>query len=289
MEQVAEMPLDAGTERRSVSLAANLLRRAGSAAVALPALLAIVLWGPGWAFAGLVIAVASLAHWEFARMFQRAGQPALPWLGLLAGAGVTASFMAPAAAPFALTGAALVILAAPLWRPAGAPVSWQPGAVSLLAVLYVNWLLGYALPLRALADGVEWVLLVLLVTWLGEAAAYLAGSTLGRRALAPALSPRKTVEGALAQLVVSALAALLARAWFHPGLGTLEALALGGLLGAVGQVGDLAESAIKRSLGTKDTGGLLPGHGGMLDRIDSLLFNVPVLFCYAAWGRALAP
>jgi phosphatidate cytidylyltransferase len=287
MGRTAEMSLDAGMGRSGASLAADLLRRAASAAVALPALLAVVVWAPGWAFAALVVGVASLAHWELGRMFRRAGHPSLSWVGVLAGACVTASFLAPAAAPVVLTGAVLVTLAAPLWRQAGAPVAWQPGAVSLLGILYVNWLLGHALPLRAQPDGVEWILLLLLVTWLGEAAAYLAGSTLGRRALAPVLSPRKTVEGAVAQLLVSALAALLAQAWFHPGLGPIEALAVGGMLGVVGQVGDLAESAIKRSLGTKDTGGLLPGHGGMLDRIDSLLFNVPVLFCYAAWGRAL--
>jgi phosphatidate cytidylyltransferase len=159
--------------------------------------------------------------------------------------------------------------------------------VTLLAVLYVNWLLGHALPIRALPDGVEWLLMLLLVTWLGEAAAYLAGTTLGRRALAPALSPRKTVEGAVAQVVVSALAGLLAHAWFHPSLGAVQGLALGALLGVVGQAGDLAESAIKRSLGAKDSGALLPGHGGMLDRIDSLLFNVPALYCCTAWGRGI--
>ncbi len=244
------------------------------------------MWAPAWMFAALVVLVASLAQWEFTRMFQRAGQPALPRLGLAAGAIVTASFLLPGVTVLAIAAAVLLVVAAPLWRPAGAPVAWQPGAVTLLGVLYVNGLLGYALPLRALPDGVDWLLLLFLVTWLGEAAAYLAGSTLGRRALAPALSPKKTVEGAAAQIVVSALAAVLAQAWFHEGLGTIEALALGALLGVVGQVGDLAESALKRSVGTKDSGGVLPGHGGMLDRIDSLLFNVPVLFCYAAWARS---
>jgi phosphatidate cytidylyltransferase len=151
----------------------------------------------------------------------------------------------------------------------------------------VSGLLGWALPLRAADAGVEWILLLLLVTWTGETAAYLVGRTLGRHRLAPVLSPRKTVEGAAAQIAGSVLAALVAQAWFHPGLAVGEAAALGALLGVVGQVGDLAESALKRSLGAKDAGGLLPGHGGMLDRVDSLLFNTPVLCCYAAWGRTL--
>ena len=94
------------------------------------------------------------------------------------------------------------------------------------------------------------------------------------------MSPRKTVEGAAAQVVVSVLAAMLLRAWLVPYWSVLQASLAGLLLGVVGQVGDLAESVIKRSLNTKDTGGLIPGHGGVLDRLDSLLFNVPALVYY---------
>jgi phosphatidate cytidylyltransferase len=134
---------------------------------------------------------------------------------------------------------------------------------------------------------VEWILLLVSVTWLGETAAYLVGSTLGRHKLAPSISPRKTVEGAVAQLGVSMLAALGARAWFFPALSVESAIVVGLLLGVVGQAGDLMESAIKRSVDTKDTGRLIPGHGGMLDRMDSLLVNTPVLFYYATYGRSL--
>jgi phosphatidate cytidylyltransferase len=109
----------------------------------------------------------------------------------------------------------------------------------------------------------------------------------GRHKLAPAISPRKTVEGALAQLVMSVLAALGARATFFPALSLESAVVVGLLLGVVGQAGDLLESAIKRSVGTKDTGRLIPGHGGMLDRVDSLLVNTPVLFYYATYARSL--
>ncbi len=287
MGRVQPVPLDTGARRASTSTALELARRVGSTAVALPALLAVVVWAPAWAFVGLVVAVAARAQWELLRMFERAGHPTLTRPGLVLGAAVTASFVQPALAAAGLTLAALVLLAAPLGRPAGAPVAWQPSAITLLSVCYVCWLLGHAVPLHAAPAGVEWILLLLLVTWTGDTAAYVVGSTLGRRRLAPVLSPRKTVEGAAAQVVVSALAALGGRAWFHPGLGAGEAVALGAVLGLVGQAGDLAESALKRSLGAKDAGGLLPGHGGMLDRIDSLLFNTPVLFGYVAWGRGL--
>jgi phosphatidate cytidylyltransferase len=125
------------------------------------------------------------------------------------------------------------------------------------------------------------------VTWLGETAAYIVGSIVGRHPLAPVISPRKTVEGAVAQLGVSILAAVAAHAWFFRALPLGQALTVGAVLGVVGQVGDLVESALKRSVGTKDTGQLIPGHGGLLDRIDSLLFNTPVLFYCASHGRML--
>jgi phosphatidate cytidylyltransferase len=97
------------------------------------------------------------------------------------------------------------------------------------------------------------------------------------------ISPRKTVEGAVGQLAASIVAAAALGAWLLPQWPMSTAIVGGALLGVVGQVGDLAESVIKRSLGVKDTGGLIPGHGGVLDRLDGLLFNAPALFYYASW------
>ena len=121
------------------------------------------------------------------------------------------------------------------------------------------------------------------VTWIGESAAYLVGSALGRHRLAPVISPRKTVEGAVTQLLTSVVASLALASWPLPEWPPGAALGAGALLGVVGQVGDLAESVIKRSVGAKDTGSLIPGHGGALDRLDSLLFNAPALFYFATW------
>jgi phosphatidate cytidylyltransferase len=102
--------------------------------------------------------------------------------------------------------------------------------------------------------------------------------------LAPAISPNKTVEGAAAQIAASLLGALVLAAWLLPEWSFARTLGAGLLLGIVGQVGDLAESVIKRSVGVKDTGDLIPGHGGLLDRVDGLLMNVPALYYYAALG-----
>jgi phosphatidate cytidylyltransferase len=132
------------------------------------------------------------------------------------------------------------------------------------------------------------VLFLVGVTWFGETAAYAVGSMIGRRKLAPVISPKKTVEGAVAQVVASVVAALVLAPWLVPGWSLAVAAGVGLVLGVVGQIGDLAESVIKRSLGTKDTGGLIPGHGGMLDRIDSLLFNAPVLYQLIAFTGAPA-
>jgi phosphatidate cytidylyltransferase len=206
-------------------------------------------------------------------------------LGVVAGSAVTAAFAAagmlpPFALPTAvLTAAVLVVLAAAIWR--GPAPSTEPAANTLLAVLYVGWLLGYGILLHQTSSrGDALVLFVVGVTWVGETMAYMVGSTLGRHKLAPVISPRKTVEGAVAQVVAAVLTAAALGAWLLPECGLGVAVAGGALLGVVGQVGDLAESVVKRSVGAKDTGGIIPGHGGVLDRIDSLLFNLPAAFYF---------
>lgn len=258
-----------------------LLKRVLSTVVLLPVFIGIVVLGPVWVFGAMVVLVSAVAQWEFTGMFERAGVRTFRWFGLVGGTGLTASFALPVSERVAFTAVLLGVLLAALGRPRGAPIAWEPAAVTLLGIAYVNWLLGYGFWLRDLPAGADWVLLLVWVTWLGETAAYLVGSTLGRTRLAPMISPRKTVEGALAQLVVSVLAAVVAQVWFFTEMGFARAVGAGALLGVVGQVGDLVESMLKRSVGTKDTGTLLPGHGGFLDRLDSLLFNTPALYYYA--------
>lgn len=257
-----------------------LAKRVLSAAVLLPVFVWIVAWAPGGVFAAMIVLLGALGQWEFLRMFQRAGVPVLPAVGTLGGAAVTASFAMPRMVPLALTLVVLGVLAAGLATVGGAARSWEPMAITLAGVGYVNWLLGHAVELHALPGGVHWILVLVWVTWIGETAAYAVGSTVGRHRLAPTVSPKKTVEGALAQLLISPVAALAAQMWLGATLSALEAIAVGLALGVAGQAGDLVESALKRGVGTKDTGHLIPGHGGILDRLDGLLFNTPVLFYY---------
>jgi phosphatidate cytidylyltransferase len=274
-------PAEAATSRGSAALAKRVL----STAVLLPAFVWVVAWAPAAVFVGMVTLLGALGQWEFLRMFQRAGVPVLTPVGVVGGAIVTASFAVPSMLPVTLSVVVLGILVAGLARTGGSARSWEPMAIALAGVCYVNWLLGHAVELHALAAGVQWILLLVWVTWIGETAAYLIGSTIGRHRLAPTVSPKKTVEGALAQLVISPVAALVAQLWMGPTLSPAEAVGVGLVLGVVGQAGDLVESAIKRGVGTKDTGQLIPGHGGILDRLDGLLFNTPVLFYYVAYTR----
>ena len=276
-------------------------KRIGSSVVLIPLFAWITLFAPPWVFQLLVVAASVVACLELARMVERTGRPISTWLTVGVGGALTASF---ATSLYAIAGAGgrmlrwmptpelvlvlgvALVCSAPLWTPG--PPRVESTANTLFGAIYVGWLLGYAIWLQAGAGGPQLVLFLVGVTWAGESAAYLVGSSIGRHRLAPILSPRKTVEGAVAQVIVSVVAALALAAWLLPGCSLARAAGAGVLLGVIGQVGDLAESAIKRSVGTKDTGGLIPGHGGMLDRIDSLLFNAPALYLYSwyAWCRA---
>ncbi len=124
--------------------------------------------------------------------------------------------------------------------------------------------------------GLAWLLIVVLAIWVGDSAAYLGGRAFGKRKLAPRLSPNKTVEGAVCGLVGSTVVACITAGLTGLGLPLPLAAAIGLALGVVGQVGDLSESLLKRQAGIKDSGTLIPGHGGMLDRVDALLFALPV-------------
>ena len=268
----------AGLDQRESAM----LKRVLSALVMLPIFILIVVKAPAIVFNLVVVLFSARALWELTRMLEGAGRPVQRTLGVLAGVAVTASFGAsrmfdPFLLPaLVLTVAVGLIFAVPIFR--GTPAV-EPAANTMLAVMYVGWLLGYGILLHHTSPrGSELILFVVGVTWVGETTAYAVGSTLGRHPLAPVVSPKKTVEGAVAQVVASLATAAALGAWLLPACSLAALLGAGVLLGVVGQIGDLAESVIKRTVGLKDTGALIPGHGGVLDRIDSLLFNLPAFY-----------
>jgi phosphatidate cytidylyltransferase len=162
---------------------------------------------------------------------------------------------------------------------------------TILGLLYIGWFLSYQVSLRGLPFGREYVFLLFWITWMGDTGAYIFGTTLGRHKLIPRLSPKKSVEGAIGGFIFSLSAAfiayllleesfLLGRWLLSPQLSLIHYLLLGVILGVVGQFGDLCESLLKRGAKIKDASGIVPGHGGLLDVIDSLLFTSPVMYYY---------
>ena len=251
--------------------------------MAIPLLVGIIWLAPKWLFVVFVLALVAVAQWELYRMFAGVGVQADRGPGFCLGGLVVLAFALGGAArpwlvPLALSLAVAGCLALGLRRAPGPGRDWAGITLTLLGICYCAWLLGHAIWLRELPGGRRLTLAVLAVTWLGESAAYFVGRRWGRHKLAPGVSPAKTIEGAVAQLLASLGAALLAGRFLPIDWG--HALSLGLVIGVLGQVGDLAESFLKRSAGAKDAGGLLPGHGGLLDRLDSLLFNVPALYYY---------
>ena len=260
-----------------------LAQRLLSAVVCIPLLVALVALAPAWLFVALIVGLVLVAQGELYRMFAVVGVEADRGAGFLLGALVVLAFAfggpaRPWLVTLALSVAVAGCLALGLRRTAGPGHDWAGVALTLLGICYCAWLLGHAIWLRALPGGRGLTLLVLGVTWCGESAAYFVGRRWGRHRLAPRISPAKTIEGAVAQLLASIAVALIASG--AAALDPRHAIGIGAMLGVVGQLGDLAESFLKRSAGTKDAGSLLPGHGGLLDRLDSLLFNVPALYYY---------
>ena len=156
-------------------------------------------------------------------------------------------------------------------------------AVAVLGLLYCAWFLGHMILLRSFPRGEFLVLFAFFVTYMTDSGAYYAGVLMGRRLLAPRVSPKKTVEGAIGGFVAGLFAALVGRGWFLPQLTVRDALVAGALMAVAGQLGDLVESLFKRSAGVKDSGGLIPSHGGLLDKVDSLMFTAPSFYYYLVW------
>lgn len=255
-----------------------------SAAILIP-LVALAVYLGGYALLAAVALAAVLACWEYLALVQQRPGVA-PWrpLALLATLLLVAEAQWPhlTALRALLVALPLVLLVREVFR-ANRPASLESWALGVAGPLYIGGALGHFLRLRALDHGLEWLALALLSTWICDTGAYFVGRAWGRRRFFPAISPKKTWEGALSGLL-SGMAAVMALGWWWLDLPPWQGAILGVLLALAATFGDLAESVIKRQVGVKDSGRLIPGHGGMLDRVDSLLFVVPVVY-YAA--RAL--
>jgi phosphatidate cytidylyltransferase len=259
-----------------------------TAVVLLPVLWATIKLAPAPAYSAIALVVIGIACWECLAMLEAHGARPFKGVGLVAGLAVVWSFLdlppefGPEL-PLALLLPVTVVLAMGC-RPDPAAMV-QSILTTALPVVLVGLGLGFVAGLRAMPgeDGQDLPMLLFVCVILADIAAYYVGSSIGRRRLAPQLSPNKSWEGAIAGLAGSMLGAFVAQVWFYQRLPVVHALILGALLGAAAILGDLSESMLKRWAGVKDSSRLLPGHGGVLDRTDSLLFAGPLLFYYYRW------
>jgi phosphatidate cytidylyltransferase len=301
-------------------VSAELTRRIVFGVIAAPVAIAILLYGD-WPLAALLAVTSALGAWELFRIARAAGLTPLDNIGVaLAGILpliVHARFLrlydpAGRVGPISIAAiTVLVLLAAAIWLRGvnGKPLSAV--AVTAFGIVYTGGMLSYGYAIRyhdyasapvptgqrfALPAGGLLLLLPVLVTWASDIGAYAVGRAIGRHKLIPSVSPGKTIEGSIGGLVASMLVAVVYTTYvLHPRshLGfhwaPFGVIAFGGLVSVAAQVGDLAESLLKREAGVKDSSNLLPGHGGILDRFDSLLFVLPVSFVLLNFMLTWAP
>jgi len=245
-------------------------------------LIFFILKSSAFQFALLVSLLALLGLDEFYRM-ALPGRRGEGRLAALAGALALFAVFAdnPVLPLLTLTLLVLVFCLIALFRLQEISRSAGDAALVLMGFLYLPLLLSHLILLRMLPHGVAWLFLMMVIVMSGDSAAYYVGSTLGKNRLYPAVSPKKSIEGSLGGLVGSVAGAFVSKATYFPELTAVDCVAAALLLGVLGQVGDLFESLIKRSCGVKDSGTIIPGHGGVLDRLDSILFAAPAAYYYA--------
>ncbi|HTL60391.1 MAG TPA: phosphatidate cytidylyltransferase [Nitrospira sp.] len=258
-------------------------RRIYTVLLVVPLLYAAIRYLPPLVFTGIVALAGCLSLHELYRLcFGATSRPLAAGIGLLGCVALILGPHQPSLLPAALVAAVVAILSVPLLIDMPLTDSLRNAALVVTGMLYIGVTLSYLVGVRLLADGESLLFFLLLVTWAADTAAYYVGTLYGRRRLAPKISPKKTVEGLAGGFIGATIAAFIARWTFVPEFSLLDTVVLALLLTLVGLWGDLVESAIKRGAGVKDSGGLLPGHGGMLDRLDSLLFTAPVFYYYVA-------
>lgn len=248
-------------------------------------LIPIILWmmfsGPPWLWQVFVLAAVSVGGYELMAMKVPSSLGLRVW-GSLSSVLVAYAFVFIDSAAAAYGALFIVVLGAMVWsmlqddplEDASVRVGWLLGTP-----VYVGGTLAAVALVREFPPTGAWVLLTMVLAWGSDTAAYFVGRKLGKTKLAPRISPKKTIEGSIAGLAASVVGAV-AMSLFLPKLGVLDAVALGILGGASGQAGDLLVSVLKRSSGVKDSGGILPGHGGILDRVDALAFTAPATWAY---------
>jgi phosphatidate cytidylyltransferase len=267
------------------------MKRILTAIIALPILLYTVWSVTPYYFAALTALAVLLGLYEFYALAAKLEIIAQNFLGYVAGLAIVACFTFNRVELIAAVASGLVVasLLIAVFHAGDMSKSLATVAVTVLGVVYIALLAGALVGVRMIADTQTPKLAAKLLTaffamvMMTDTGAYYTGRALGRHKLAPRVSPGKTIEGSVGGFIASALAGVACREIFFPEISLLHVITLGVIIGVIGPVGDLAESMLKRGAGVKDSGRVFPGHGGMLDRIDSLLFCAPVIYYYSRW------
>jgi phosphatidate cytidylyltransferase len=256
-----------------------------TALVLFPPVIYLIGWSPYWLFLAAVLATAERSLYEYFLICRNAGVKSFPALGY---AGAACVCLAQTAALFLPVNPTLAVLGLFLLLSLSLGLRWtvdledylQAVSSTIFGILYVGFTLSCLMPLRFSdpARGQKLIFLLFLVIWAGDICAFFVGRSLGRHLLFPRVSPKKTVEGAVGGLAGSLLIAWAFAHWFWQTGDLKTVILLAALIAMAGQAGDFAESAMKRGAGMKDSAAILPGHGGLLDRIDAVLFGVPTLW-----------
>jgi len=234
-------------------------------------------------FTALVLAAVVVGQYEFYRMARARGSYPNTVLGGIIGALVVLEAYHPmdfGAGTFSFAACLILIMVARLFSRRPIDGAIEDVASTFTGVFYVAMLFAYQIVILIGVDGKQWLVFLYFVIWASDIGAYSIGIPFGRHRLYEKVSPKKSIEGLLGALAASTGMALICRVWFMPAMGITEAVGIALMLAAVGTIGDLVESLFKRSAGVKDSGSLIPGHGGILDRMDSMLFAAPVLYYY---------
>jgi len=255
-----------------------------TALVLSPVVVYVIGWSHPYVFDATIALCAALALWEFLILGRRKGYSLPVSLSIVLMLFIVAAFVLE---PISVEmGVFLTLLVLPGWYVVSGRTlddALPSSAIATMATLYVGMLGGSLIRLRsdfASPIGPKLVFFLLLVVWLGDAGAYYVGRRFGRHLLASRISPKKTIEGGLGGIAVAVITAVIAHFTFFPKFPLVHAAIAGVILSITGVIGDLAESMWKRSAAVKDSGTLIPGHGGFLDRFDSVFYTAPILYVY---------
>lgn len=265
--------------------------RLATAVVLVPILYLLIRTLPPFLFFLFTSTIILRVQWEFYQLFYRERPQSPVYVGLASGFLLAYSFyrqsffLGKTTVPFDLVFISLLIgvLLFHLFFFREIKTTLVDSAVLFLGVAYISGCLSYLISIRQLTDGSALIVFLLMMNWGGDAGAYYVGRSMGRRKLYPTVSPNKTVEGSVGGLIGGFLIGLLARWAFDLPFFLTDLFFLALLVGAFGQLGDLTESMFKRSAGVKDSSALIPAHGGLMDKLDSVAFAAPAFYYYLFW------